>query len=517
MQSTYDSIARFLADREPPISVTRTDSLSSALSTMVENDFSQLPVIDKNGVLVGMISEQSITRHLLHFSDGDSMLDLTVDVLMDEVVTLSRADVDLFTILERLQNCYALVITEEHKPVGIITYYDTTTFLREWSEGLIRIQNIEQTLRQYIENVFETDKAIEAALHRALGSDRKDPTKPKRGYDELYFKDHVQLITHDEYWDRFKGYWGSQTLFTRVTTPVNQARNQLAHFRGNLNRVQLDAIKRAERWISNRPRKIHGEANIKLEDMTSIATATTGILTAPPWKYATLEQELAQKAGELNEGNIIYYQFGDIESLIAAELPTSARENRSWWGNDLPGLQHHSVAWLRGGWEVADVDFPNETVSFRRTNKPLISVFWADLVERLHNVRPSLKRQSRHYNSFYFLYDSGKKGFYYGWMFAPPDRKELWTQLSIDTRHSKSGLAKEYFNELKEQQQAIEDEIGESLTWDDQSLEHAVRIYAARPIRIYAPAEELEEVKSWAIGAIQRLADTMQPRIAELD
>ena len=89
--------------------------------------------------------------------------------------------------------------------------------------------------------------------------------------------------------------------------------------------------------------------------------------------------------------------------------------------------------------------------------------------------------------------------------------------MSIDTRHSKSGLAKEYFNELKEQQQAIEDEIGESLTWDDQSLEHAVRIYAARPIRIYAPAEELEEVKSWAIGAIQRLADTMQPRIAELD
>jgi CBS domain-containing protein len=484
---------------------------------MISNDFSQLPVTDRNDVLVGMVSEQSITRHLFHFGDGTSMLDSPVDSLMDEAAAIAHADIDLFTLLERLENCYALVITEERKPVGILTYYDTTDFLREWSEGLIRIQNIEQTLRQYITDAFPTDDAITAALHRVFGSDREDPSKPRKSYDDLSFYNHIELIVAEAYWDRFKMNLGSKTHFNQMMKPVNQARNQLAHFRGNLDRVQLDAVMRAERWIANRPKVIHGKAAVKLEGISVSATGATASLSITPWKYGALEKALAQRATDFEEGDSIQHTFSDIEHLIEDELPTSARENSSWWSNDLPSLQHHSVAWLRSGWQVAAVDLQNETVFFKHTERSLYSVFWADVVERLNRVRPSFKRLTRRFNNFYLLYNSGKKGFYYGWMFSP-DRRELWTELSIDTRHSDSGAARRYHAQLMEQKEEIEWEFAGSLVWeDDGALEHAARIYAAHPIRVDAPMEELEVVKAWAVDSIQRLADTMQPRIAELN
>lgn len=515
MQSNDEAIAKFLSERPLPISITKTDSLSSALSIMIENDFSQLPVTDREGVLVGIVSEQSITRHLFHFGDGTTMLDSPVEVLLDDAIDLPRADVDLFTILEQLRTHYAIVITDERKPVGIFTYYDTTNYLREWSEGLIRIQNIEQTLRQYIRDVLETEDAITAALYKVLGADKKDTTKPRKAYDELSFYNHIELIISDSYWDRFKSYFGLKDHFERLMAPVNKARNQLAHFRGNLNNTQLDAVRRAERWIAKRPRKIQDKAVINLKGSAITVSGADATLTVSKGKYRKLDQLLTQLAPSVNEGEIIQQHFSDIEESIDDSLPSSAREHRAWWSNDSTSPYRHSQAWLRSGWEVSDVDFTNELVSFRRTNRSLYKVFWASLVERLEAERPSFKQLTKGYDNYYLLFDSGKKGFYYGWAFSS-NRTELWTQLLIDTRHSDSNLARDYFFQLHQQKEDIEADYGGSLEWDDTSMERAVRIYDKHPITIDISAGDLEMEKSWAVESIQRLADSMQSRIADL-
>ena len=151
-EDTIDPIKELLLNRNEPLIVRHQETVRDALVKMVEHDFSQLPVIDSEGTLTGIISEQTVSRQYYHLDDAVSLLNLTVDHCQEEAVTLSVEDANLFEILERLKNNYAVVITSGKIPVGIITDYDTTHFFRDWSEGLIRIQNIELTLRKYIKN-----------------------------------------------------------------------------------------------------------------------------------------------------------------------------------------------------------------------------------------------------------------------------------------------------------------------------------------------------------------------------
>lgn len=59
--------------------------------------------------------------------------------------------------------------------------------------------------------------------------------------------------------------------------------------------------------------------------------------------------------------------FSEIEKLIGATLPNSARRHRAWWGNDTSSHVQAS-AWLSAGWRVVVLDFPKESVTFEREN-----------------------------------------------------------------------------------------------------------------------------------------------------
>ena len=58
--------------------------------------------------------------------------------------------------------------------------------------------------------------------------------------------------------------------------------------------------------------------------------------------------------------------FKEIEDLIGSPLPPSARNHRPWWANDEGSLRVQAHAWLRAGWQTADVDMARERVTFER-------------------------------------------------------------------------------------------------------------------------------------------------------
>ena len=55
-------VQQLLEGREKPLWVSRETKVSDALALMVEHDYSQLPVIDDDGRLLGIISEDSIIK-----------------------------------------------------------------------------------------------------------------------------------------------------------------------------------------------------------------------------------------------------------------------------------------------------------------------------------------------------------------------------------------------------------------------------------------------------------------------
>jgi hypothetical protein len=63
----------------------------------------------------------------------------------------------------------------------------------------------------------------------------------------------------------------------------------------------------------------------------------------------------------------VRFTFAEIEQIIGAELPRSARSYPAWWSNSRTHDSHTwAHEWLKAGWEKSGVNFRAEWVTFRR-------------------------------------------------------------------------------------------------------------------------------------------------------
>src|SRR5215216_5371483 len=147
------TVQDLITDRPEPVTVSREESAETALRLMIEFDYSQLPVVDRDGRAEGMITGDSIIRALNHF-------DLTIKEMrvfhaMAGVVTYSP-DEDLFGLLDDLKNAYAAaVVDNDRRVIGIVTSYDTTEYFRRRGEDMMLIEDIETMLREYVLAPFQ--------------------------------------------------------------------------------------------------------------------------------------------------------------------------------------------------------------------------------------------------------------------------------------------------------------------------------------------------------------------------
>jgi DNA-binding transcriptional regulator YiaG len=59
--------------------------------------------------------------------------------------------------------------------------------------------------------------------------------------------------------------------------------------------------------------------------------------------------------------------FAEIEALVGACLPGSARAQRAWWSNRSGRGVLQASAWGEAGYRVAELDLEGEWVAFRKT------------------------------------------------------------------------------------------------------------------------------------------------------
>ncbi len=65
------------------------------------------------------------------------------------------------------------------------------------------------------------------------------------------------------------------------------------------------------------------------------------------------------------EQDEVTLSFAEIEALLGASLPSSARRDRGWWSNRRRGgLQ--AAAWLETGYRAEDLDLKGERITFRK-------------------------------------------------------------------------------------------------------------------------------------------------------
>jgi CBS domain-containing protein len=499
-------IKQLIKDPDSLLSVPKTATVREALTSMVENDFSQLPVRNEQGNLIGLISESSITNTYFHIGATLSLLDLTVDHCMASPRTISP-EADIFEALNMLENVYAVVVVENQKPVGILTDYDTTHFFRDLTEGLIIIQDIEVTLRQYIDVVFPDSHRMDAALMRAFKENKKDPTRPAKEYGELSFGEHIQLIVTEHNWGKFSEYFTPKELFTNLMLQVGDVRNQLAHFRGGLEPIQLNALLRGRDWLSTRPKpaslqkEVVDRAEISFDGIQAVSTSEDKYDQLQRW--LVMQRETGQPRIRLG--------FDQIEELLGNKFPDSARKHRSWWTNQ-PGTHFQSGSWVSAGWVVDDVDLGAGEVTFRKTNQALYYTFFSDLLSSLKSIRPGITQTQRASLQNWLSFNSGIAGFAFAWVL--PKEPILRVELYIDKGDKAANKAA--LEALKVQKDEIEAEIGEKLVWSPLPKARASRIYASIPFHITHSQAEHEQAKHWGVEMMLKFNDVFRPRLRGL-
>jgi len=238
-------IQYLLEGRSAPVTARPTDRVVDAVAIMMEKEYGQLPVVDANDCPLGMITHESIIQAVSNFMVGLDVL--LVSHAMVKADTFA-ADNDLFDILDRLEDNYAvLIINQEKQIIGIVTTYDSTAYFRQRAEDLMLIEDIESMLKDMIQAAFRqavsenSQILLEQAIARITDS-RKElhnrykqalkqylgkidqpslaaaieevavnetfeklspPTKPKP-FEHLALSEFIELLLHDHVWGHYE-------------------------------------------------------------------------------------------------------------------------------------------------------------------------------------------------------------------------------------------------------------------------------------------------------------------------
>jgi hypothetical protein len=79
-------------------------------------------------------------------------------------------------------------------------------------------------------------------------------------------------------------------------------------------------------------------------------------------KYDPLQAFLKRQSAPL-----LKLSFAEIERLLGAALPVSARRHPAWWANERVGTHQHARSWLDAGYETQRLDLNSATVEFVRS------------------------------------------------------------------------------------------------------------------------------------------------------
>lgn len=346
-------IDELLNGKPAPVTIERTRKVKDAVSIMVQNDFSQLPVVNADGSLVGMVSEQSITRVLSSFGENPNVLELNVDHCQFDVPRVTK-DQSISDVLLLLRDTFAVLVVKNDRPIGIITNHDMVNFYKEFSEALIDIQDIELTLRGLLLSVFSTEEVQIEAARKSGGGLKK--------ISDWDFGIYEKIILNDEHWEKyFSRVFEPKVVAEKILSRSRKLRNKQAHFAEGksiqqLNQEDKNFLNYVKHWLDTRPKLL-------IETSTSIKITEIPIeikeISIKENKYFRLRKFL--ESLRFSEINLSF----DLMNELVGGLPPSAIAHRSWWANDSVG-HSQSKEWLKAKWRVKDIDFENREVFFMR-------------------------------------------------------------------------------------------------------------------------------------------------------
>lgn len=210
-------VGRLDAANKVPIFVKPDATLQQAVTIMLTNDFSQLPVMTGPRDLKGMVSWKTIGSRLALKRPCT-----TVREAMEPAQVVS-ADESLFDALARIaSHDYVLVQANDKTYTGIVTASDFNFQFQALAEPFLLVGEIENGLRRILHQKFSLKELEEA---KAPGDDGRTIESPH----DLTLGEYVRLIEPEKRWKKLKVEIDRVEFLQRLNR-VREVRNDVMHF-----------------------------------------------------------------------------------------------------------------------------------------------------------------------------------------------------------------------------------------------------------------------------------------------
>jgi cystathionine beta-synthase len=119
-------------DHGDTVIVRPTDTLLTTYKRMRVADVSQVPVIDENGKLAGIVDEAVLLKYA---TQSAARMDIAVKEVMKQPSATLRSDADLNEAAELLDKNPMVLITEDDKFMGLVTRIDLLNYFILRAQG----------------------------------------------------------------------------------------------------------------------------------------------------------------------------------------------------------------------------------------------------------------------------------------------------------------------------------------------------------------------------------------------
>lgn len=201
----------------PEQSVKPNSTLREAVTLMLTHDFSQLPVMQSERDVKGVVSWESIGRRL---AAGDR--DETVTKFMVPHHELS-ADISLFAAIGRIvEHDYVLIRDHQKKITGIVTTSDLSLQFHQLGEPFLLLGEIENHIRRLVGGKFTQEELT-------ANRDPADAGREVSSVSDLTFGEYVWLLQNPDNWERLDIFI-DRGVFIGQLDKIRLIRNDVMHF-----------------------------------------------------------------------------------------------------------------------------------------------------------------------------------------------------------------------------------------------------------------------------------------------
>ncbi len=568
-------VKSLIQGRSKPVTVTPKTTALEALQVMMRHDYSQLPIVNEHGQAEGLITSDSILRSLSHFQTTINSLHVRDASCTAKIFA---PEDDLFELLDGLRDAYAVLIVDSQGILtGIVTDYDTSEYFRRRAEDIMLVEDIERTLRDFIlaafPNTQESDEenldsqelntaisklsssgqdmgrfrqaVLEYLKQENLASDAS-PVSIKVAFDiltpaprkvkpftELTFSEIEDLLFSGDRWQFYeKAFTVEKIGIRKLLDDVRETRNKLAHFKGEVTEPERVRLRFCIEWLQRhqnavfnafpRPAVAEVVGLQPVDQPALVIPSSDGVADvileteheepqANDSKYAMLALYLRNLSIAVKEHELTFRQ---IEATIGSELPSFARQHRSWWAND--SKSHvQSQEWLDAGWRVSYLNISEERVKFSRLagrDRAFID-FFNGLVKELRTYQDFQVREGSPTGQSWHvvkILTEGQSRLIAVFGLHHKFRVELYVGSGDVNRN------KVFFDALSDKKDPIEQSFGHTLSWERLDDKKASRVAYYVEGAITDTPEQLEALKTDGARLMVKFFDCLREPVIQI-